>query len=86
MSEKGLTFFVQKAILSKSCGGVAQLARACGSYPQCRGFKSLLRYHYSLARWSSGQDAALSRLKQGFDSPTGHPWSIKYQYVKNMEV
>ena len=25
-------------------GGVAQVARACGSYPQCRGFKSLLRY------------------------------------------
>ncbi len=23
------------------------------------------------ARWSSGQDAALSRLKQGFDSLTG---------------
>ncbi len=22
------------------------------------------------ARWSSGQDAALSRRKQGFDSPT----------------
>ena len=28
------------------CGGVAQLARACGSYPQCQGFKSLLRYHF----------------------------------------
>ena len=25
-------------------GEVAQLARACGSYPQCRGFKSLPRY------------------------------------------
>ena len=25
-------------------GGVAQLARACGSYPQCRRFKSVLRY------------------------------------------
>ena len=25
-----------------------------------------------MARWSSGQDAALSRLKQGFDSLTGH--------------
>jgi hypothetical protein len=30
---------------SKECrGGVAQVVRACGSYPQCRGFKSLLRY------------------------------------------
>ncbi len=26
-------------------GGVAQLARACGSYSQCRGFDSLHRYH-----------------------------------------
>ena len=52
-------------------GGVAQLARACGSYPQCRGFKSLLRYFSSLARWSSGQDATLSRSNQGFDSLTG---------------
>jgi hypothetical protein len=25
-----------------------------------------------LARWSSGQDTALSRRDQGFDSPTGH--------------
>ncbi len=25
-------------------GEVAQLARACGSYPQCRGFKSPSRY------------------------------------------
>ena len=24
----------------------------------------------TMARWSSGQDAALSRRKQGFDSPT----------------
>ena len=48
------------------------MARACGSYPQCRGFKSLLRYSSSLARWSSGQDATLSRSNQGFDSLTGH--------------
>ena len=26
-------------------GGVAQLVRACGSYPQCPGFKSLHRHH-----------------------------------------
>ena len=25
-------------------GGIAQLARACGSYPQCRGFESPFRY------------------------------------------
>ena len=29
-----------------------------------------------MAPWSSGQDAALSRRKQGFDSPTG--------YLKNL--
>ena len=33
---------------SWSYGEVAQLARACGSYPQCRGFKSLPRYEKSL--------------------------------------
>ena len=27
-------------------GGVAQVARACGSYPQCQRFKSVRRYHY----------------------------------------
>ena len=27
-------------------GGVAQLVRACGSYPQCPGFKSLYRHQY----------------------------------------
>ena len=26
------------------CGEIAQLARACGSYPQCRGFESPSRY------------------------------------------
>jgi hypothetical protein len=30
-------------------GGVAQLVRACGSYPQCPGFKSLHR-HQSLSK------------------------------------
>ena len=41
-------------------GGVAQLARATGSYPVGHGFKSNLRYHFSrpigrdMARWSSG--------------------------------
>ncbi len=29
-------------------GGVAQLVRACGSYPQCRWFESTRRYHTSL--------------------------------------
>ena len=46
------------------------MARASGSYPECRWFKSDRRYH--MARWSSGQDIALSRRRQEFDSPTGH--------------
>ncbi len=43
---------------SQKDGGIAQLARAIGSYPIGRGFKSNFRYQ---ARWSSGQDTALSR-------------------------
>ncbi len=31
-----------------SSGGVAQLVRACGSYPQCPGFESLRRHHFFL--------------------------------------
>ena len=51
-------------------GDVAQLARASGSYPAGRRFKSHRRYHS--ARWSRGQDTALSRRNHGFDSRTGH--------------
>ena len=29
------------------CGGIAQLARAFGSYPECRRFKSHCRYQLS---------------------------------------
>ena len=32
------------------CGGVAQLARAFGSYPEGRWFDSTRRYHGSLAQ------------------------------------
>ena len=28
------------------CGGIAQLARAFGSYPKCHRFKSSYRYHF----------------------------------------
>ena len=31
-------------------GGIAQLARACGSYPQCPRFKSRCRYQASMKR------------------------------------
>ncbi len=34
------------------------------------------------ARWSSGQDASLSRWKRGFDSPTGHQNLLGFQFEK----
>ena len=37
--------------VSARYGGIAQLARACGSYPQCHWFESGYRYQ---APWSSG--------------------------------
>ncbi len=34
--------------VSSTYGGVAQLARAFGSYPKCRWFKSDHRYHFDI--------------------------------------
>ena len=34
-------------VVQDTHGGIAQLARACGSYPQCPRFKSRCRYHYN---------------------------------------
>ena len=48
-SLKGIDIFRTKTYNKMvDFGGVAQLARACGSYPQCQGFKSLLRYLFLL--------------------------------------
>ena len=33
-------------------GEIAQLARACGSYPQCRGFESPSRYDWNASEKS----------------------------------
>ena len=35
------------------------------------------RWRTNMARWSSGQDGGLSRLKQEFDSPPGHHFSLR---------
>ena len=43
--KKGLTSIKSYGIITKSSGGIAQLARAIGSYPIGRGFKSNFRYH-----------------------------------------
>ena len=45
---KDLTGVEKVGIIFVAChGGVAQLARACGSYPQCHRFESSRRYHGS---------------------------------------
>ena len=53
-------------------GGVAQLARACGSYPQCRGFKSLLRYHngVSPSGKATDSDSVIRRFESCYPSHT----------------
>ncbi len=43
---------------SKAIGGVAQVVRACGSYPQCPGFKSLHRHSLIRARSSASLGVA----------------------------
>ena len=72
--KKDLTNRADRVIINKlwysNDGGIAQLARALGSYPGGRWFKSCCRY--PSARWSRGQDTALSRRNHGFDSRTGH--------------
>ena len=49
-------------------GGIAQLARACGSYPQCPRFKSRCRYqnnngHLSDSIWRNGPVVKRLRLR-----------------------
>ena len=46
--KKQLTWYVFRGMISLvECGGIAQLARAHGSYPWCRWFKSSSRYYFS---------------------------------------
>ena len=51
---QGGIFYRSFASDSKS-GGVAQLVRACGSYPQCPGFKSLHRHQFRKKSWQFQQ-------------------------------
>ena len=68
-------------------GGVAQLARACGSYPQCRGFKSLLRYFFL---WPVGQAVKTrpshGRIKGSTPLRVSVSEKINLSIVKTMEV
>ena len=62
--KKVLVYNIYRCVrwISYAYGGIAQLARALGSYPGCHWFKSSYRYQYRLlkyrqlclARWSSG--------------------------------
>ena len=38
--------YIKSCLVEVTHGGVAQLARACGSYPQCHRFESSRRYHH----------------------------------------
>ena len=38
--------YINSCLVEVTHGGVAQLARACGSYPQCHRFESSRRYHH----------------------------------------
>ena len=70
-------------------GGVAQLARACGSYPQCHRFKSSRRYHTGemrqhlsgiplengplVKRLRHGPFTAVTWVRFPYGSPCRHP-------------
>ena len=47
MLDKPLAFYYTSIapFPMQKCGGIAQLARAFGSYPKCHRFKSSYRYH-----------------------------------------
>ena len=80
-------------IVTRACrgrhGGVAQLARACGSYPQCHRFKSSRRYqtgemrpHLSgiplengplVKRLRHGPFTAVTWVRFPYGSPCRHP-------------
>ena len=84
---------VECGIVTRACrgrhGGVAQLARACGSYPQCHRFKSSRRYHTGemrqhLSGVPSKDGPLVKRLRHGpftavtwvrfpYGSPCRHP-------------
>ena len=44
-------------------GGIAQLARACGSYPQCRGFKSPSRYFKKIKKSVDKQNTIMYNIR-----------------------
>ncbi len=57
--------------LARLHGGIAQLARAFGSYPKCRRFKSTYRYQFGpvVKRLRHGPFTAVTRVR----FPSGSP-------------
>ena len=53
----------------KQFGGIAQLARACGSYPQCPRFKSRCRYQTP----KDGTAPSFGTSLQEYPAPLGQP-------------
>ena len=45
-----MLWYIKSCLSGRRHGGVAQLARACGSYPQCHRFESSRRYHRLVRR------------------------------------
>ena len=55
---------LQRKQNSQQCGKVAQLVRACGSYPQCREFKSPPCYHNAYTPVSQGSPGFFAAERQ----------------------
>ena len=77
-AKKGLLFFLRSSIDSLQLGKVAQLVRACGSYPQCREFKSPPCYHFSRSCGKQPQllfYASCTPLQHAGSGSVAPPWS-----------
>ena len=59
------------------------MARACGSYPQCRGFKSLLRYHngVSPSGKATDSDSVIRRFESCYPSSSQTEMSAIFLFL-----
>ena len=67
-----------KILSCSGYGGIAQLARACGSYPQCRRFKSVFRYQI----WPHGQAVKTPPFHGGI--PGSNPGGVTIIFIYYM--
>ena len=68
LTSRGIVWYNTPACLRY--GGIAQLARACGSYPQCPRFKSRCRYQLF-----AGCQTASGEFFSPFGKQDGNAWS-----------